>query len=367
MKVLFITNLPTPYRIDFYSELGKLCDLTVIIEAKRSKSLTFNWNDNNISTFKAIFLNKGFLNEKKINWNILQYLSQQKYDKIVISCYHTATSMLSILYMRLNKIPYIFETDGGMIHPQENKLVRCIKRFFISKAKYYFSPSKGSDDYLIYYGAPKENIYRYPFTSLNKTDILKNLPTEEERKKIKQELGITEKNIILGIGQFIERKGFDILLQAIKAFNQSSSYDSIGVYIVGGKPTDQYLQMKKEWNLANVHFEGFKTKSELSKYYKAANIFILPTREDIWGLVINEAMAHGLPVITTNKCVAGIELLPSDCIIETNNHIQLKDKIESLINNKNLLEQYSQQNLLKISKYTTENMAKIHFKIFSTK
>lgn len=36
-KILFITNLPTPYRIDFYKELGKLCDLTVLIEAGRSK------------------------------------------------------------------------------------------------------------------------------------------------------------------------------------------------------------------------------------------------------------------------------------------------------------------------------------------
>ena len=51
-KILFITNLPTPYRIDFYKELGKLCDLTVVIEARRSKDLHFNWNDNDITTFK---------------------------------------------------------------------------------------------------------------------------------------------------------------------------------------------------------------------------------------------------------------------------------------------------------------------------
>ena len=37
MRVLFVTNLPTPYRIDFYKKLGKLCDLTVVIEAGRSK------------------------------------------------------------------------------------------------------------------------------------------------------------------------------------------------------------------------------------------------------------------------------------------------------------------------------------------
>ena len=58
-KVLFITNIPAPYRIDFYNELGKHCELTVIFEAKRAPGITFNWKENTISNFKAIFLKEG--------------------------------------------------------------------------------------------------------------------------------------------------------------------------------------------------------------------------------------------------------------------------------------------------------------------
>ena len=99
--------------------------------------------------------------------------------------------------------------------------------------------------------------------------------------------------MILAVGQFIHRKGFDVLLQAARTMDKN-----IGIYIVGGKPTEEYLQIQKENNLTQIHFEGFKTKEELAMYFKAADIFVHPTREDIWGLVINESMAYGLPVVT---------------------------------------------------------------------
>lgn len=69
MKILFITNIPSPYRVDFYNELAKFVDLTVIFEARRAKGIRFSWNDNNIQ-FKAIFLSEGEIQEKKL---ILKY------------------------------------------------------------------------------------------------------------------------------------------------------------------------------------------------------------------------------------------------------------------------------------------------------
>ena len=44
-------------------------------------------------------------------------------------------------------------------------------------------------------------------------------------------------------------------------------------------------------------------------YYQAADMLVFPTREDIWGLVINEAMANGLPTVSTDKCVAALEMI----------------------------------------------------------
>ena len=67
--------------------------------------------------------------------------------------------------------------------------------------------------------------------------------------------------------------------------------------------------MKQEMRLDNWHFVGFKTKDQLSLWYLAADIFAMPTREDIWGLVINEAISVGLPVVSSNRCIAALEIV----------------------------------------------------------
>ena len=360
MKVLFITNIPVPYRIDFYNELGKHIDLTVIFEAKGAEGIRFNWNIEEIKNFKSIFLSEGNINEKKVDWKIFKYINKHEYDYIVVTSYSYFTEMMALIYMKLRRIPYFMETDGGLIR-KENSFKRLYKKFLISHAKGYFSPSKGSDDYLVYYGANRNCVYRYPFTSLKESEILNSIPSEDEIFYIKEELKIKEEKVILSVGQFIYRKGYDILLKACKDLDEN-----IGVYIIGGKATEEYKQLINTLGLKNINFLEFEKKEVLYKYYKAADLFILPTREDIWGLVINEAMAHGLPVITTKKCVAGMELVIKGVngeIVEVEDFTEMRLAIENILYSKEIKE-LQKSSLSIIKKYTIEEMAKAHLKIF---
>ena len=114
-----------------------------------------------------------------------------------------------------------------------------------------------------------------------------------------------------------------------------------------------------------VHY-FFKTKEELKCYYQAADLFVFPTREDIWGLVVNEAMANGLPVITTDKCVAGLELIrdgENGYIVPVENVDILAGKITVLLQNDSLRKIMAQKSLEYIKRYTIENMAVAHLKI----
>lgn len=176
--------------------------------------------------------------------------------------------------------------------------------------------------------------------------------------KYKKILGIKYNVIILFSGQFIYRKGVDILLKAAKNISKQC-----GIYIVGGEPTREYLSLCKENNLNNVHFIGFTPPQDLAQYYIASDIYVLPTREDIWGLVINEAMAYGLPIITTDNCLAGLELIKNEengYIIPVNNTELLAQYANLLIDNKSLRDKIAANNRKKIQLYTLENMAKTH-------
>lgn len=357
-RVLIVTNLPTPYKIDFYKEFGKYCDLTVVIEARRLAAQKFNWNDDNIKTFRLVYLEEGLLNERKVNFKILRYL-KWSYDHIIIAAYYMPTELLALLYLKVLRIPYWFESDGGIINRGESELHRRFKNFFVSGARGYISPSAGSDEYLSYYKADPLKIYRYPFTSLLSNDILPVPLTMQEKYGLRAKLGIEEEKIVIAVGQFIPRKGFDILMQAAARMDKS-----IGFYIVGGVPTEEYLQMQQSFGLANVHFKGFKSKEELAGYLKAATMFVLPTREDIWGLVINEAMAYALPVVTTKKCVAGVELLRDKrCLVDVEDVDGLRVAMERILGDDELAKRLATENLKKIRNYTIERMAEAHVKI----
>lgn len=73
-KIKFFTNIPAPYRIEFFNKLGKKVDLTVVFEAERNNSLNRNWYSGKIETFKAVFLKKGAIEEKRVNFKIFRWL-----------------------------------------------------------------------------------------------------------------------------------------------------------------------------------------------------------------------------------------------------------------------------------------------------
>ena len=360
-KILFITNIPAPYRIDFYNELGKYVDLTVLFEAKGAsdQGIKFNWNYDKIENFKAIFLSEEDIKERKVDWSIFKYLKGNIYDEIVVTNYSYFTEMAAIIYLKIMHIPYYMETDGGIIR-EENVLKRFYKRFLVRGAKGYFSPSKSSDEYLKFYGAKENRIYRYPFTSLKEKDILKAPVSKSEKELLRKKLSIKEKFVILGVGQFIHRKGWDILLKAADEINVDC-----GIYIVGGKAGEEYKKLADEVKTP-IYFLEFMRKKELEEYYKAADLFVLPTREDIWGLVINEALAYGVPVVTTDKCVAGRELIhkgSNGMLISGKTSNELSGACNDMFEKK--LIYYSENALRIIKDYTIENMAYAHLKVWN--
>ena len=356
VRVLFQTNIPSPYRVDFFNELGKYCDLTVLFESHSAKDRNAAWVADGIKNFTAINLRgKRVGTAEAFCPSIIKYLSKEKFDVIVIGFFSSPTGMMAIEYMRMKHIPFVLSSDGGMIK-NDGKIKYSIKRHFIGGANAWLSTGKITTEYLTHYGADPKMIYTYPFTSVREADILEQPLAIKEKQIYRKLLGMKEEHIILSVGQFIHRKGYDVLLGACKEFDSS-----VGVYIVGGKPTEEYLNLKKQLELEHVHFVDFMTKDKLANYYKAADVFVLPTREDIWGLVINEAMSYGLPIVTTKSCVAGLEMIHegrSGYIVPVDNSFLLQ---EALIKSFDL----SGKDVLNdAKKYTIERMAKCHITAF---
>lgn len=363
MKVLFLTNIPTPYRVDFFNELGKYCDLTVLYERKSASNRDVKWKREKASSYKEVFLRGiNIRSDASICLDVTKWLKKDKFDLVIVGGYSTPTGMLAIKILKLKKIPFILNCDGGFIS-QDNKMKYLIKKFFISSANWWLSSGDLTNKYLEHYGANKENIFIFPFTSIKKEDILNERLKEDEVLYLRKQLGINGKKVAISVGRYLYIKGYDLLINTWKNFDKDWE-----LLIIGSGPEELTLRkIIKENELKNVKLIGFKTKQELSKYYLAADLFILPTRGDVWGLVVNEAMAYGLPVITSNKCIAGEELIGKtnkELIFNIDKNNELLEKIKLIMCSEKRRKIIAEKNLETSKIYTIENMAKEHYEIF---
>ncbi len=362
MKVLFITNVPSPYRVDFFNELGKYCDLTVTFEKRTSDERDVSWTQYKFVNFKGIFIKEISLNtDTAFCFGLKKIIKKGNFDKVICANISSPTSILAMKYMINKKIPYIIESDGGFAKKGKGFREK-LKTHFISRAVACFSTNAANDEYFYCYGAKKENVFRYPFTSLFKKDIPVEAPTLNYKTSMRKELGVSCEKMLLTVGRFVHCKGIDVFLESLKQVDKECS-----VYIVGGKPTEEYKELVEKGKLKNVNFVGFKSNAELNKYYVAADALVFPTRKDVWGLVVNEAMANALPVITTDRCGAGVALVKDNFngkIVPTENPKALADAINYVLEN-NKDNCMGKNSLTIIQKYTIEEMASRHIELLN--
>lgn len=362
IRVLLTTNIPAPYMVDYLSELGMKCELTVLFEIERAKDRDASWYGNKNSSFKAIFL-KGIPcgNEAGFSFKVIKYLSVKKFDRIIIANPTTPTGILSLLYCRWFHVPFVIQSEGGF-QGSGKGFKEKFKKYIMEKAEFFLTGMGGENDYFLRYGATKDRLKPYPFSSFSEKDLkdAKELLCKD-KSNIKKELGIKEKYVIISVGRFSYLrgygKGYDILMRCAEKLS-----NDVGIYIIGDDPTEEFINWKQEKCLDHVYFIPFKSKHELANYYAAADLFVILSRGDTWGLVVNEAMSYGLPVVSSDKCIAGKELVENGVngyLVALEDEQLICETIGSLVCNTEQCRLLGCASLKKIENYSIENMAKV--------
>ena len=354
MKILMFQHLPTPYLTEFLNQIGKHIDLTVIFKEKKNQEREDSWLDYNFTNFKAYYLP----DKKRIKF--LNQFLKEDYDLYWNCDYSNPNSIYLTTRFKLKKITVLMHADGGIAIPRS---IDPIIRKVMNMADWFTSSGFVCDEYYQYYHVPFNKIYHYKFTSQTNDDIYKNKAQLIKREECRKKLGYQDDEIIcFSIGQQIPRKGYDILAKAAALTSKNIRY-----IIAGGKCEENVAKIIKDNNIKNIEFIGFKTKEELSEFFIASDIFVLPTRYDIWGLVINEAMSFGLPIISTEKCAAAVQmqgLFDNGIIVPIEDHIALANAIDKLSKDENLRKVYARRSLEGIQNYTIENMVLDYLVIF---
>ena len=360
MKLLFLTNIPSPYRVDFFNELGKYCDLTVTFEKPASGERDESWKRFSFDGFKGVIMKGASVSvDMAFCPGVGKLVRDRSFDEIVLSGIASPTALLAALIMRIRRRRYFVEADGAFVK-KENFLKSALKRFVVKGAKGFFSTCEECDRYFMRYGAKKEDIRRYPFSSLRESDFCKHSLSKKEAREL---LGLGEDVLVLSVGRYSRVKGMDVLMDAAAKCDRS-----IGFCLVGGEPPKEFTERKRALGLDNLHFVDFKRGEELDTYYCAADIFVIPTRGDVWGLVVNEAMAHSLPVISTDMCNAARELIApgeNGLIVPAEDPEALAKAIGLLAADPEMRARFGEKGFEAAKGFTIEAMCREHIRVLS--
>jgi len=163
-------------------------------------------------------------------------------------------------------------------------------------------------EYLVELGMPRDHIFTGYDVVDNDYFAERALQIRNSKSEIRKKFGLPE-NYFLASARFIEKKNLPTLLRAYARYREMSDVkgqnsEKWHLVILGDGPLKSDLcRLISDLSLnAYVHLPGFKQYEELPVYYALANAFVHASTSEQWGLVVNEAIASGLPVIVSERC-----------------------------------------------------------------
>ena len=302
MKVLFVLRRIGPYHhARFTAAVNAGIDLIVI--ETRPDSKEYPWEFNSLSSYKKISfptsssteddisnkeLDNQFqrvLNNYEPNIAVSAGWSDRSYMRLLISCYK-------------KRIPITIVSDSRLCDKSRSKLKEFVKRLLIKGYQSSLVAGKESKEYLTNLGFPNSGIFQ-PW------DVVDNNFFEKVAEN--NEINLTSH--FLCVSRFLERKNHITILKSYSKYQSNNG--KLGLKFIGSGPLESKIRaiLKTLPKPELVSIEPFQQLEELSTSYKKAYAFILASTQDTWGLVINEAMASGLPCIASNACGCTTDLI----------------------------------------------------------
>jgi glycosyltransferase involved in cell wall biosynthesis len=249
----------------------------------------------------------GFL--RKPNWDIVQEVRDGGYDVLWVHGYAHLTTWLAVAAARSAGIRVLIRDEQTLLHgrpPHKQALKEVALRALYSQSSALYIGDQNRR-YFAHYGMPEERMWPARYCVDNAAWQRRAAELAPSRDEIRASFGIDDgAPVVLFSGKLIEKKQ---PLRLIEAFAAVRARQRCHLLIAGDGPLRQNaLALISRLGVRDVHLAGFLNQSELARAYAAADLFVLPSKlHETWGLVVNEAMNFGLPVIVSDKVGCAID------------------------------------------------------------
>jgi len=315
LRLVILTEIISPYRIPLFNALAQSTGVNphVIFLAE---------TDPNLRQWRVYKEEIGFSHQILPSWrkrlrgyNVLlnrgvaRALSAASPDAILCGGYSYIASWQALYWARRHNVPFLLWSESNLQDLRRGHLmVESLKAKFLRKCSAFVVPGRSAREYLQAYKIPEDVIFTAPNAIDNNLFAAEAAVVREDGASFRERLDLPHRYFLFA-GRLVREKGVFDLLSAYAKLD-SRVRQQIGLLFVGdGASRAQLQEQAASISPGVIRFAGFAHREQLARYYGLAQILVLPTYTDTWGLVVNEGMACGLPVIVSRAAGCASDLV----------------------------------------------------------
>jgi glycosyltransferase involved in cell wall biosynthesis len=259
---------------------------------------------------------------------IVRALTEGRYEVLWLHGYNYAVHLLAAATMRLRGRPIMFRENQTLMHPRGviKAAIKEIALRALFKGSYGLYAGSESKRWFEHYGVPRDRLFAVPYCVDN--ERLRRAHTElgPERAKLRRSFGLPEDQpLFLAVSRLVPKKQ---PLAVLEAFRRARERVACSLLVVGSGELDGAIRHEIAYRgIPNVALVGSLSQSEVPRAYSCADAFVLfSAYNETWGVVVNEAMNFGLPVLVSDKVGSGTDLVEDG----RNGYVIAIEDVESL-------------------------------------
>ncbi len=349
-KVLIVATHPVQYQAPWFRHLEKEIEgydfevlyLTIPDAEQQGVGFgqSFTWDIPLLEGYRWTKVDEEFLSGAgsldkfssiKLN-NTSKLLKQLKPDVVFLTGWQSFALLQLLFACNRAKIPTLIRGDSNNLKPRK-ATTKLVHKLLLNRYDKFLAVGRANKEFYLENNVNASDIYFCPHFIDNDFFSEHATMARLDRKELRQKYNIQEQAFCFCyVGKLNPKKRIMDVLQAFYEFDSNNSY----LLVVGD---GELIQQAKEFvntNKLNVSFTGFLNQTEICNAYSVSDCLVLASDfDETWGLVVNEAMACGLPAIVSNHCGCHQDLIingKTGYVFEFANINDLANKMNSMLN-----------------------------------
>jgi glycosyltransferase involved in cell wall biosynthesis len=317
MRLGIVTSHPVQYQAPLFRALAERADIHVYFahrasaddQAEAGFGVGFNWDTDLQTGYPHSFLSNVSARPGIVQFygcdtpDVGRALATDLPDVLVVFGWHFKSYLQAASAARVLGIPVMVRTDSHLDVPQllaKRVLKSVVYPLFLRRFDVFLPAGTRAAAYLRHYSVPETRIRIVPYCIDVQAFRTRARQARSRHEQIRAGWGATNDDlVVLFVGKLINLKRVNDLLDAVGTLVQAGR--DIQVVLVGTGPVEAQLRQQASGLQVPATFAGFVNQNRLADYYVAADVLVLPSESETWGLVVNEAFACGLPAIVSDR------------------------------------------------------------------